>query len=104
MSLSVRVRGWAGRLKTGVQYLAGRDGRTPLAAKLTIALAVGYALSPIDLIPDLIPVLGYLDDLIPLGVALAIRMIPDEVLRDCRRRSEDSTSGDATGAVSGSWS
>ncbi len=82
---------WAGRLKVEVYalYLAYRDPRVPLHARIFAACVVGYAFSPIDLIPDPIPVLGYLDDLIliPLGVALAIRMIPAEVLEDCRERA-----------------
>ena len=67
-------------------YLAARDPRTPWAAKAIVAGIVAYALSPIDLIPDPIPVLGYLDDLIllPLGIYLALKIIPREVLADCR--------------------
>ena len=80
----------AGRLKTEVYalYLAYRDPRVPLYARVFAACVVGYAFSPIDLIPDPIPVLGYLDDLIliPLGVALAIRMIPEPVLAECREK------------------
>ena len=70
-------------------YLAYRDPRVPWYARVFAACVVGYAFSPIDLIPDPIPVLGYLDDLIliPLGVALAIRMIPDEVLEECRQKA-----------------
>ena len=70
-------------------WLAYKDPRTPRYAKVFAALVAGYALSPIDLIPDLIPVLGYLDDaiLLPIGVVLARRMIPDEVLSDCRERA-----------------
>ena len=69
-----------------VLYLAARDPRTPWAAKAIVAGIVAYALSPIDLIPDFIPVLGYLDDLIllPLGIYLALKIIPREVLADCR--------------------
>ncbi len=82
---------WAGRLKVEVYalYLAYRDPRVPWYARVFAACVVGYAFSPIDLIPDPIPVLGYLDDLIliPLGVALAIRMIPAEVLEDCREKA-----------------
>lgn len=72
-------------------YLAYRDSRTPLAAKGLIALVVAYAVSPIDPIPDVIPVLGYLDDVVvmPAGVALAYRLIPDEIIHDCRERAED---------------
>ena len=74
--------------ETLVLYLAARDPRTPWYAKLLVAGVVAYALSPIDLIPDFIPVLGYLDDLIliPLGIALAIKIIPEIVLNDCRAR------------------
>ena len=67
-------------------YLAARDPRTPWYAKGLVFLIVAYALSPIDLIPDFIPVLGYLDDLIiiPGGIWLAIRMVPPEVLKEAR--------------------
>ena len=86
-------RRWAGRLKseTYALYLAYGDPRVPLHAKLFAALVVGYAFSPIDLIPDPIPVLGYLDDLVlvPLGVALAVRMIPEEVLSESRQRARE---------------
>jgi uncharacterized membrane protein YkvA (DUF1232 family) len=70
-------------------YLAYRDPRVPLYARVFAACVVGYAFSPIDLIPDPIPLLGYLDDLviIPLGVALAIRMIPTPVLAECREKA-----------------
>jgi uncharacterized membrane protein YkvA (DUF1232 family) len=63
----------------------------PWYAKLFAALVVGYAFSPIDLIPDAIPVLGYLDDLIlvPLGVALAVRMIPEDVLSESRQKARE---------------
>ena len=84
---------WAGRLKseTHALYLAYRDPRVPWYAKLFAALVVGYAFSPIDLIPDAIPVLGYLDDLIlvPLGVALAVRMIPEDVLSESRQKARE---------------
>jgi len=67
-------------------YLAAKDPRTPWYAKGLVLLIVAYALSPIDLIPDFVPVLGYLDDLIliPGGIWLAIRMIPPEVLAEAR--------------------
>ena len=82
---------WARRLKVEVYalYLAYRDPRVPWYARVFAACVVGYAFSPIDLIPDPIPVLGYLDDLIliPLGVALAIRMIPAEILEECREKA-----------------
>ncbi|MBA7644195.1 hypothetical protein ES703_51932 [subsurface metagenome] len=75
-------------------YLAYRDPRVPWYAKAFVALVVGYAFSPIDLIPDFIPVLGYLDDLvlIPLGVAVALKMIPEKIMEDCRIRSKEVTS------------
>lgn len=72
-------------------YLAYRDPRTPWYGKAFAALVAAYAFSPIDLIPDPIPVLGYLDDLIllPLGVMIALRLIPDEVMADARPEAED---------------
>ena len=83
-----KLRDWAGRLRGEALalYLAVRDPRTPWYAKAVAALVVAYAFSPIDLIPDFIPVLGYLDDLliIPVGIALAIRLVPESVLADCR--------------------
>lgn len=81
-------KSWARALKREVYalYLAYRDPRVPWYARLVAGCVVAYAFSPIDLIPDPIPVLGYLDDLIliPLGVALAIKLIPPTVLADCR--------------------
>lgn len=69
--------------------LAYRDPRTPWYARIFAACVVGYAFSPIDLIPDPIPVLGYLDDLVlvPLGIALALKMIPQAVLAECREKA-----------------
>ena len=71
-------------------YFAARDARTPWYAKLLAGMVVAYALSPIDLIPDFIPVLGYLDDLIlvPAGIALTLRLVPAEVLAEARLRAE----------------
>lgn len=71
--------------------IAARDPRTPWPAKLLAAVVVAYALSPIDLIPDFIPVLGYLDDLVlvPLGIWLVLRLIPDEVMADARARAAE---------------
>ncbi|MDN5697051.1 MAG: DUF1232 domain-containing protein [Rubrobacter sp.] len=92
MSLA-KWRQRAGRLKseTYALYLAYRDPRVPLYAKLFVALVVGLAFSPVDFIPDFIPIFGYLDDLlvVPLGVALAVRMIPDEVLLESRNRARE---------------
>src|SRR5438874_1026011 len=76
--------------ETHALYLAARHPRTPWYAKLLIAGIVAYAASPIDLIPDFVPVLGVLDDLIllPLGIALAIRLVPREVLAECRANAD----------------
>ncbi len=91
------VREWARRLKaeTLALYLAARDPRTPWYARLLVAAIVAYALSPIDLIPDFIPVLGYLDELIllPVGLALALRLIPTGVMADARERARAELAG-----------
>ena len=86
---------WTRRLKalrqeTYALLLACRDERTPWYAKLTAAVVVAYAFSPIDLIPDFIPVIGLLDDmvLVPLGVVLVRWMVPAQVMEDCRLRAE----------------
>lgn len=73
-----------------VVYLAFRDPRTPWYAKLLAVAILAYVFSPIDLIPDFVPLLGSLDDLVlvPLGVALLLRLIPPAVLADCRLRAE----------------
>jgi uncharacterized membrane protein YkvA (DUF1232 family) len=82
------LRDWARLIKRDVHalYLARRDPRVPWYTKALAALVAGYALSPIDLIPDFIPVLGYLDDviLVPLGIAIVIRLIPPEVMAEHR--------------------
>lgn len=78
------------RTETIALYLACRNPRTPWAARALALLVVAYALSPIDLVPDFIPVLGYLDDLIllPLGITLAIRMIPPEAMAEARETAK----------------
>jgi uncharacterized membrane protein YkvA (DUF1232 family) len=78
------------RLETYTIYLALKDPRVPWYARLFAACVVGYAFSPIDLIPDFVPVLGYLDDLIlvPLGIAVTIQLIPSDVMIECRARSQ----------------
>jgi uncharacterized membrane protein YkvA (DUF1232 family) len=88
------VTTWAERARalkreTYALYFACRDPRVPWYAKALAAIVVAYALSPIDLIPDFIPVIGYLDDivLIPLGVLAVRAMIPSGVLADCRERA-----------------
>ena len=72
-------------------YLAYKDPRVPLPARIFAACVVGYAFSPIDLIPDPIPILGYLDDLvlIPLGIWLALKMIPAPVMAECREKARE---------------
>lgn len=89
------LRRRAGELKreTYALYLAYRDPRTPWIARIVAGCVVAYAFSPLDLIPDFVPVLGYLDDLVlvPLGVALALRLIPPDVLAESRARARDLT-------------
>ncbi len=81
------LKRWAKKLKSTLYalYLAYKDPQTPLSAKIVAAIVIAYALSPIDLIPDFIPVIGYLDDLLllPLGIMLAIKLIPKEVWERC---------------------
>ncbi len=91
----MRLADWKQRAKAlkreiHALYLACKDRRTPWYAKALGVCVVGYALSPIDLIPDPIPVIGYLDDLVivPLGVLLVRRLIPAAVLAECRQRAE----------------
>ena len=88
-----RLKTWAKALKRDVLvlWLAARDPRVSILAKLAAGVVAAYALSPIDLIPDFIPVLGYLDDLIlvPLGIMAVIAMIAPTVIADLRRQAED---------------
>lgn len=72
-------------------WFAYRDPRTPWYAKIWSALVAGYAFSPIDLIPDFIPIIGYLDDalIVPLGIMIAIKLIPKEVMADTRIKAKD---------------
>jgi uncharacterized membrane protein YkvA (DUF1232 family) len=98
-------KGWARTLRRDAHalILAARDPRVPWHAK-ALALAVGaYALSPIDLIPDFIPVLGYLDDLIivPAGIALAIRLVPPAVMAEHRARAAAALDGPASHIAAG---
>ncbi len=90
-SLLQQLKAHAQRLEHEVYalYWAYRDPRIPWYARSLAVLVVAYALSPIDLIPDFIPLLGYLDDLIlvPLGIALALKLIPAEVMADARARA-----------------
>ena len=90
-----KLRGWARAMKrqTLTLYYAARDPRTPWYAKTVAGFIVAYALSPIDLIPDFIPIVGYLDDvlLLPFGLWLALRLIPATVLADARTRAAQAT-------------
>ncbi|MFA0822357.1 MAG: YkvA family protein [Methanomethylovorans sp.] len=86
------LRKTAQRLKRDIKalYLVSRRSDVPLYTKLFVIIIVGYALSPIDLIPDFIPILGYVDDLIiiPLGIWLALRLIPESIMEECRLEAE----------------
>jgi uncharacterized membrane protein YkvA (DUF1232 family) len=92
LSLLARLKGWARALKRDVValWLAARSPETPLAARAVAMAVAAYALSPIDLIPDFIPVLGYLDDviLVPLGIALALRLVPPPLMARFRAEAE----------------
>lgn len=87
----LKTRARALKAEVYALYLAYRDPRVPLYARIFAACVVAYAFSPIDLIPDFVPVLGYLDDLIlvPLGITLALRMIPAPVMTECRERARE---------------
>ena len=93
MKFSDKLKAWARRIKRdGVTlWFAGKNPRTPWYAKALGVFVVAYALSPIDLIPDFIPVLGYLDDvlLLPVLIWLAIRLLPPGVLAECRSQAEE---------------
>lgn len=92
-SMLERIKNQIYKLKKEVMtlYLASKRKDVPWYARIIIVLVVGYALSPIDLIPDFIPVLGYLDDIIivPLGISLAIKLVPKEILDECRIQAEE---------------
>jgi len=99
------------KVETYAVWLAYKDPRVPWYARVFAACVVGYAFSPIDLVPDPIPVLGYLDDLVlvPLGIALALRMIPPEVMDECREKADavmregKPTNWKAAGAIIAVW-
>ena len=109
----IEAKAWARGVKRDVHaiYLAARDPRTPWYARAVAVMVAAYALSPIDLIPDFVPILGYLDDLIliPLGIALVLRMIPVTVMEDCRERARVELTGNrpvsrtAAGAIILIW-
>ncbi|MFZ3579174.1 YkvA family protein [Virgibacillus sp. DJP39] len=87
-----KIRAWAKKLKRNIfiLYVASKDERVPWYAKVFTVCVVAYAFSPIDLIPDFIPILGYLDDVIivPLGIMFALKMIPKEVITDSEVKAE----------------
>ena len=107
----LRRRARALKAETLALYLVARDPRVPWYARLFVAGVVAYALSPIDLIPDFVPVIGYLDDLllVPLGIMLALRMVPRHVLAECRARAHAELAGNrpssraAMVAIVGIW-
>jgi uncharacterized membrane protein YkvA (DUF1232 family) len=113
MSVMERLKGWARSLKTELYalYLAYRDPRVPWYARILAVCVVGYAFSPIDLIPDAIPILGYLDDLIivPVGIWMTLKLIPRDVLWECRERANREmrkgkpTNWVAAGLIIGIW-
>ncbi len=106
-----RLRRWARAIKQDVValYIAGRDPRVPWYVKAAAVAIATYALSPIDLIPDFIPVLGYLDEviLLPIAIALVVRIIPDPLMAEFReeaqRRSERPTSRAAAAVIIVLW-
>lgn len=79
------------KTETYALYLAYRDPRVPWYAKVFAAMVLGYAFSPIDLVPDFVPVLGYLDDLllVPIGITLALKMVPKAVLDECKQDARE---------------
>ena len=88
---SLRTRAHELKLELLALALAARHPRTPWYAKLVVAGCVAYALTPVDFVPDAVPIVGFIDDLIfiPLAIALAVRFIPAPVLADCRARSRE---------------
>ena len=87
-----RIKTWARRLNRDghAVYLASRDPRVPWYVKALAIAVAAYALSPIDLIPDFIPIVGYLDDLVivPFGVWLVVSLIPEEIMVECRAKAD----------------
>jgi uncharacterized membrane protein YkvA (DUF1232 family) len=92
MAVVDKINNWAWGLKAQLLTLwfSRSHPDTPLIAKLMVALVMAYAFSPIDLIPDFIPVLGYLDDfiIVPLGINVTLRLIPEYVIADSRRKAD----------------
>jgi len=92
LTLNQQLRQWARKLKNEIIaiYFVMKHPETPIYAKVIAAIIVGYALSPIDLIPDFIPILGYMDEviLLPLGIALVIKIMPTEIFEACREKAK----------------
>lgn len=101
------MRQWARTVKRDVHalWLAARDKRTPWYAKLLALIIAAYALSPIDLIPDFIPVIGYLDDIVivPLGVLLVVRLIPPELMQEYRETAASATNQPVSRVAAGTF-
>jgi len=100
VTVVTRIKDWKARARRlaeniAVLAIAVRDPRTPWYAKALAIAVVAYALSPLDLIPDFIPVLGYVDDLLilPFALTLTIRLIPRDVWEDCRARATNDVTG-----------
>ena len=106
---ALRARADALKRETLALWYAMRHPRTPLLAKVVGGIVVAYAVSPLDLITDFIPVLGILDDLVllPLGIALCLKLVPAEVMAECRERARESlerpTSHVAAAIIVGIW-
>lgn len=94
MTVIEKIKSWAKKVKSEIYalYFAYRDKLMPWYAKAVVAITVGYALSPVDLIPDFIPVLGFLDDaiLLPALIVLSVKLIPKEIMETARTNAQDS--------------
>ena len=103
MTFIQKIRSWARALKALLLtlWLLSRDARTPRAAKVAAMVTLAYALSPIDLIPDFIPVIGFLDDvlLVPLGVLLTLKLTPAALLAECRQKAATMANQDRKSVV-----
>lgn len=93
--MNLKERAWKLKKEIPAVFLALKDKETPIVAKIIAAVTVGYALSPVDFIPDFIPVLGYLDDviLLPALIAMTIKLIPTSVWEKCLKEAEDMWKG-----------
>lgn len=87
------LKQWARNLKNEIiaMYFVMKHPKTPLYVRILVAIVVGYALSPIDLIPDFVPIFGYIDDMIllPLGIALIIKIVSKNILQECREKAKN---------------